>query len=180
MISTFTTAIAFLRCPKTICTKRGNSKKRQWILKTAPVCRGIPSESLHGQHTPATSRPQDRRSGPSTGPKKVSIARGAKTCYSSPIAIFRSHSTGTDYIYRTCIYYEVHTFMYYITVIVHICYMAILLARTTTVVRACLTAIMHKDNVATSFNTSMSSNLRICIYDSVRTCIEFQGATWSS
>ena len=116
VMSTFTTAITFLRSSKTRCTKRGTSKKRQWIFKTAPVCCGIPSEPLHGQHTPATPHPQERRNGSSIGlqrPKQVTFVGGAKTCYSWPTAIFRSHSTGTYYIYRTCIYYKVHTCMYY-------------------------------------------------------------------
>ena len=104
----------------------------------APVWSGIPSESepLHAQHTPATPHPQERRNGLSTGlqrPKQMSIAEGARTCYSSPRAIVHSNSTSTYYTYRTCIYSKVHTCMYYITVIVHACDMAILHARTTTV-----------------------------------------------
>ena len=80
----------------------------------APVWSGIPSESepLHAQHTPATPHPQERRNGLSTGlqrPKQVSIAGGARTCYSSPRAIVHSNSTSTYYTYRTCIYSKVHT-----------------------------------------------------------------------
>ena len=75
MISTFTTAITCLRSSKTTRTKRRTSKERQWILKTAPVRSGIPSEPLHGQHTPAT--PTGTRNGSSTGlqrPKHASKA----------------------------------------------------------------------------------------------------------
>ena len=97
-----------------------------------PVRVRATSRSTHASHTPP-SRTQKRIKHWLATPKASVNCWGARTCYSSPRAIVHSNSTSTYYTYRTCIYSKVHTCMYYITVIVHACYMAILHARTTTV-----------------------------------------------